>query len=160
MSRKIKILVLGSLLLNVLLIGVSLGHVSHRLGNDRFNRRPVPEFVAQLPEDKEKLFFETMERVRSENRDIYRQIKEARERSISILTAPEFDEDAYQAEIGKLHELYGLMKQRLANATIGLAKQFNQEERKALANYLRRPPSPPPGAKPNPGRPEVSRPQE
>jgi hypothetical protein len=30
------------------------------------------------------------------------------------------------------------MKRRLADATIELARQFNQEERSALAQYLRR----------------------
>jgi uncharacterized membrane protein len=156
MSRKIKILMLGSLFLNILLIGASIGHISHSLGRDYFDREPKPKFTAQLPRDKEKLFFEAMEKARLENKDIYRQIRETREKAIAILTAPEFDEEAYRREVEKLHELRSQMKQRFANTTIELAKQFNQAERKALAEYLRRPP---PGPKFNSTPSEVSFPR-
>jgi uncharacterized membrane protein len=139
MSRKIKILILASLLLNILLSGIIIGDVSHRLGRDRFDRKHGPEFAGQLPEDKKKLFFEAMEKIRLENKDIYKQMRETRGKSISILIAPEFDAKAYQREIEKLHELRGLVTQRLANTTKELAKQFNQEERRALAVYIRRP---------------------
>ncbi|HWP47466.1 MAG TPA: periplasmic heavy metal sensor [Candidatus Limnocylindrales bacterium] len=159
MSRKIKILMLGSLFLNILLIGASIGHISHSLGRNHWGRKPGPEFTVQLPKDKEKLFFETMEKARLENKEIYRQIRETREKAIAILTAPEFDEAAYQREVEKLHELRGQMKQRFANATIELAKQFNQTERKALAEYLRHPPPPPSGARFNSPPSEVSLPR-
>jgi len=60
-----------------------------------------------------------------------------------ILTAPEFNEAAYQIQVEKLHELRGIMMRRLANATMELARQFDQQERKVLAKHLRRPPRPP-----------------
>jgi uncharacterized membrane protein len=105
------------------------------------------------PPDKEKLF---LDKVFRENRDIHKQIDEARERVLSILSAPEFDEAAYQLETAKLDELRGLTMKRFADATRELAKQFNQEERKALAEDLRRPPpvsregEPPPKTGPPP----------
>jgi uncharacterized membrane protein len=92
----------------------------------------------KLPADKEKLFFETMKQVQMKNRDIRRQFREARENAISILTAPEFDETAYQVETERLHELRSRMMQRLAEGTKELAMQFNQEERKTLAKHLKR----------------------
>ncbi len=140
MSKKIKILILALLLLNILLIGVIIGHVSQRVGRKEFMKRHAPVLSVKLPEDKEKLLFDTMKRVHLQNRDVYKQIRESRKKAISILTAPEFDEAAYQIEVEKLHELHGLMKQQLSDATKELAKQFNQEERKALAEHLRRPP--------------------
>jgi uncharacterized membrane protein len=54
------------------------------------------------------------------------------------LSAPEFDEANYRLQIEKIHELRSLMKRRLADATIELAKQFSQQERSALAQHLRR----------------------
>ena len=107
-----------------------------------FPRRKPPELGVKLPPDKEKLFLDTMEKVFRENRDIRKQMDEARERVLSILSAPEFDEAAYQAEAAKLEKLRGLMMQRFAEATKELAKQFNQEERKVLAEHLRQPPPP------------------
>jgi len=78
-----------------------------------------------------------VERVHLNNQDAYNQIREARKEAMRLLSAPEFDESAYRLQVEKIHELRSLMKRRLANATIELAKQFNQKERKALAQHLR-----------------------
>jgi uncharacterized membrane protein len=139
MSKTIKILILTSLVLNILLIGFIIGNVSHRLFRENPLRRKPPELAVRLPQEKEKLFFDTMKKVHVENRNIRKQIRNARERIFTILTAPQFDEASYDSEVKKLHELRGLMMQRLSNATKQLAKQLNQEERKGLAEYLRRP---------------------
>ena len=137
MSKKMKILIFSSLLLNVLLAGVVIGDVSHRFHKEYFVRKSVQELASKLPGDKAALFLETVERVHMNNRDAYNQIREARKEAIKFLSAPDFDEAAYRLQVEKIHELRSLMKQRLADATIELAKQFNQEERKALAQHLR-----------------------
>jgi uncharacterized membrane protein len=140
MSKTIKILLLSSLVLNILLIGFILGTVSQRFFREDFLRRQPPEIDVKIPPEKEKLFSETMEQVRKENRTVRRQMRETRQRIFSILTAPEFDEASYQAESEKLQELRGHMMRGLSNTTKKLARQMNQEERKALAEYLRRSP--------------------
>jgi uncharacterized membrane protein len=137
MSKKMKILIFSSLLINVLLAGVVIGDVSHRFHKEYFVQKSVQEFASKLPADKAALFLETVERVHMNNRDAYNQIREARKEAIKFLSAPEFDEAAYRLQVEKIHELGSLMKRRLADATIELAKQFNQEERKALAQHLR-----------------------
>jgi uncharacterized membrane protein len=144
MGKRVKILIGASLFLNVLLIGVVIGNISNRLFREDFPRRHPPELTGKLPADKEKLFFDMMERVNLESREVRKQIDEARERVLSILRAPEFDEAAYQVEAAKLDKQHGLMMQRFGEATKELAKQFNQEERKILAEFLRQPPPPPP----------------
>jgi len=144
MSKTIKILIISSLILNVLFIGIIIGSMSDRLFRKDFPRRHPPELRVKLPPDKEKLFSYTMEKAFRENDDIRKQMDEARERVLSILSAPEFDEATYQAETAKLEKLRGMMMQRFADATRELAKQFNQEERKALAEHLKQPPLPPP----------------
>lgn len=140
MSNKVKILIMVSVLLNVLLIGVVIGHVSHRFGRTGYARRPVAGLKAKLPAEKERLLSETLKRLHRENREIRREIRETREKAMSILTAPEFDEAAYQAEADRIQKLRRNRMQALADATRGLARRFTQEERKALAEILRRPP--------------------
>ena len=140
MSKKMKILIFSSLLLNVLLVGVVIGDVTHRFHLEHFVRKSVKEFASKLPADKAALFLETVERVHPNNRDAYNQIREARKEAMKILSAPEFDEAAYRLQIEKIHELRNLMKRRLADATIELARQFSQEERRALAQHLRHSP--------------------
>jgi uncharacterized membrane protein len=101
MSNKVKILILVSVLVNVLLIGVVIGHVSHRFGRMGFARRHMTELAAKLPAEKERLLSQTLDRVHRENRKIHREIRNTRAKAISILTAPDFDEAAYQAEVDR-----------------------------------------------------------
>jgi len=143
MSKKMKALMIGSLLLNVLLVGVIIGDMSHRLRREDPCGKHAREFASKLPEDKEALFLKTVEKVHLNNRDVHKQIREGRRRAMKILAGPKFDEAAYQIQVEKLHELRGLMRRRLADATIELARQFDQEERRALIQYLKRPPRPP-----------------
>jgi len=137
MNKKMKILIFSSLLLNVLLAGVVIGDVSHRFHKEYFVRKSVKEFASKLPGDKAALFLETVKRVHLNNRDAYNQIREARKEAMNLLSAPEFDEAAYRLQVEKIHELRSLMKHRLADATIELARQFSQKERSALAQHLR-----------------------
>lgn len=138
MNKKIKILIFSSLLLNVLLAGVVIGDMSHRFHKEYFVRKSVKEFASKLPADKAALFLETVERVHLKNQDAYNQIREARKEAMRLLSSPEFDESAYRLQVDKIHELRNLMKRRLADATIELAKQFSQKDRRALAQHLRR----------------------
>jgi uncharacterized membrane protein len=137
MSKKIKILIFSSLLLNVLLAGVVIGDVSHRFYKEYFVRKSVKEFASKLPGNKAALFLETVKKVHLNNRNAYNQIREARKEAIKLLSAPEFDEPAYRFQVEKIHELRSLMKRRLADATIELARQFSQKERSALAQHLK-----------------------
>jgi uncharacterized membrane protein len=111
--------------------------MSHRFHRQYVDREVGREFASTLPPKKAGLFFETVERVHRDNRKTYRQIRAAREKAMQILGAPEFDETAYRREVKKLHKQHGLMKEQLAEATVELAKQFSQEERKALAKHLK-----------------------
>ncbi|OPL15363.1 MAG: hypothetical protein AVO38_10865 [delta proteobacterium ML8_D] len=144
MSKKMQILVLSSLLLNVLLVGFLMGDLYHRfagpdfVGRHDFIDRRSRDFVSKLTDEKATLFFETLEEVRLENHAAHKQIREAREQAMKILAAPFFDEAAYRAELKKLQQLRSQMKQRFADATIKLARQFGPEDRKLLAQHLRR----------------------
>ena len=138
MSKKVKILIFSSLLLNVLLAGVIIGDVSHRFHKEYFVQKSLKEFASKLPGDKAALFLETVKRVHLNNQDAYNEIREARNKAMMLLSAPEFDESAYRLQIEKIDKLRSLMKRRLAEATVELARQFNQKERSALAQNLRR----------------------
>lgn len=143
MSKKMKVVILCSLLVNIMLMGAIIGDVSRRLSKFALIKNQASEFSSKLSEDKRKLFYEVMEKVYSDSKDTFKQIREAREKAQSILTAPEFDDAAYQVEVEKLHTLRRIMKQRLADAAKELAHQFNQEERKILGDFFNNPPGPP-----------------
>jgi uncharacterized membrane protein len=143
MSRKVKILIVTSVVLNVLLAGVILGNVFHHLGR----RPPIGHdrtLAAKLSPEKYRLFTDVMGDARSECKQIRKQIRASREQTLGILTAAEFDERSFQQEVATLHELRGRVANRLADATLELAKHFTPEERKLLGAYLERSRPPPP----------------
>jgi uncharacterized membrane protein len=147
MSKKMNILVFTSLVLNVLLVGYIIGDLSHRFRDERFDRKEARELASRLPKDKGAMIIGAMERVHKDDHDAFRQIREARREAMMILADREFNEAAYRAEVAKIHQLRGLMKERLADATIELAKQFSQKDRRILAEYLRQGPRLPEGDK-------------
>lgn len=146
MNNKIKAFILASILLNVLLGGVILGHV---LKMARYGRHLPPLSEEQLNLHGEKLerFREILHGAHLENRDLYEKIRQAREEALEILTAETFDESAYQKQVEILHNLRGQMMQRFADAVKKLAKELTPNERAALAEILRHPP-PPDGHRP------------
>lgn len=142
MSRKVKILVVASVVLNVLLAGVIIGSVAHQKMGRWSAFRHDRAMAAKLSPEKYRLFTEVMDGARSECKQIRRQIRETREETLGILTAPEFDEPSFQREVAKLRELRGQVSDRMAGATLRLAREFDQEERKLLGRYLERPTRP------------------
>ena len=129
-----------SFVLNIVLIGFIAGNVSHRFFIKNSVWEKPQEIPANLPPDKRELFSDTMQNVRADNQMIQRQIRETRRNIFSILTSPQFDEDSYNSEAEKLHQLRGRMMKRFSTATKELAKKLNQQERRALAEHLKRPP--------------------
>jgi len=142
MSKKMKIILAISVLLNMLFIGLVIGHMTHRHKPGEFMRRRTMRLARTLSPEKRTLFMGTLEKVYRDNEGIHEKIREGRKRIVSILSAPDFDENAYQEEVEKIHRLRGMMMQRLADATKELAKKFTPEERKALAAHLLKPPHP------------------
>jgi uncharacterized membrane protein len=141
MSRKVKILVVASVVLNVLFAGVIIGNMFHQMGRWSAFRHDRA-LAAKLPPEKYRLFTEVMGGARSECKQIRKRIQETREQTLGILTAPEFDEQSFQREVEKLRQLRGQVADRMAGATLELAKQFDPEERRLLGKYLERPPRP------------------
>lgn len=143
MTKKVKAALLVSLLLNILLIGWIAGNMIYYVRGHHGFHREEQAVLQSLPEEKRALFLETMKGARSGSRDFRDRMHEIRDRTLAILTAPVFDEQAYRAEVEELHRFRAEKMNRLAAATGKLAGQFNQEERKILAELLKRRPTPP-----------------
>lgn len=143
MNQKIKLFVIGSVLLNILLAGVILGHLSHRLGMPPRPPFAEPPELSQLPKDKQLMFRAAMEGAREKAEDTRRKTRALKKEMEAILSAEPFDKAAYEAKVKKVIALHEQRKQYFADAVAGLAQKFTQSERKVLAKIVRRPPPPP-----------------
>ncbi|MBN2333315.1 MAG: periplasmic heavy metal sensor [Deltaproteobacteria bacterium] len=144
MTKKIKLLLLLSLLGNVFLGGLIIGRWSHRsLPAAFFGPRRFADVGEQFPAASRELVLATLEKVHQQNRPLHQEMRAAREAAIVVLTAPEFEEQEYRRLAGSLQSLRGRLMNRLVEATIQLANQLDQDDRRLLAELVRRPPYPP-----------------
>jgi uncharacterized membrane protein len=141
MNKTVKLIFLGSMVLNVLFSGILLGQLPNRLGRDSFYQRRIDTAAMKLPEPSRAHFRQKMGQVRSEVQPLREQLQEARNEAIRAFTAEPFDEAAYDRQIGKISELRRQMSKRMAATMKEIAKELPLEERQALAEAFKRPPT-------------------
>jgi len=139
MSNKTKIFLFSSVLLNVLLLGLIIGHISNHIIRNNV-KHPLTGITSNLPFEKEELLKITMKKLHKQNLANRAMIIEKRVEIVDVLGAPEFDEEAFNERVEELHNLHGAMAMSLAEVTKNLALQFNQDERKVLAEILKQHP--------------------
>jgi len=144
MTKTVKLAFLGSLVLNVLLIGVLLGQMPRGLEPTPPTRQQrMEESLKKLPEPAQSRFREKFSQIRAAGEPLRQQIDQARAETLRFLSVDPFDEAAYDREVNRIEELRREMFKRMAQNLKKTAKEFSPEERRMLAEVLRRPaPSP------------------
>jgi uncharacterized membrane protein len=143
MTKAIKLAFLASLVLNLLLLGVILGQVPRGLEATPIRQSRMEEALKKVPEPTQSRFREKFAQIRAVNDPLRQQIDEARAETLRLLAAERFDETAYDRQVSKIEELRGEMFKRMGQDFKQTAKEFSPEERRMLADVLRRPPPPP-----------------
>jgi len=144
MTKALKLAFLASLVLNLLLLGVILGQVPRALEATPPTRQSrMEEALKKVPEPTQSRFREKFAQIRAVNDPLRQQIDEARAETLRLLAAERFDETAYDRQVSKIEELRGEMFKRMGQDFKQTAKEFSPEERRMLADVLRRPPPPP-----------------
>lgn len=144
MARKLTWILIGSGLLNVLLIGVLLGTVFSARYRHPPHHPPHPPRFEGLSPASARLLDETMESVHDKNRTLQDDFRKAQAAIFEALAAPQFDRELYLSRVQKLHDLHGQRVFNLAEALADVAPQLTPEERARLAQQLEREQRPPP----------------
>ncbi len=92
------------------------------------------EAFAELPSDKQELILSTFKSVKEENGGLIEEIKQAHEDLRSILTAEEFDAEAFKAQAEKLQSLMTQGFDSFTEAVAEVAPQLTKQEREILAS--------------------------
>jgi len=154
MSNKIKIILTVSIILNVLLVGVLIGLYADDFKEHKKMRADMHRSLDKLPDEKAKLVKKTMRGLHKETKKTRKHVRKTRENINNIISAPVFDESAYDKEIENLQRLQSEIMVKFGNATKELAVQLEQEEREIVAELLKKRtfkhrrhngPKPPPG---------------
>ena len=96
----------------------------------------IEKTLADFPEEKRALVKNTLSEGREAGNSTYEQIKAQKEAMRNALTAEIFSESDFRNAAAKVHELYKTRHADMNDRIVGLAKQLNAEERKALVELL------------------------
>ncbi len=138
MSKKIKIVLTVSIILNVLLLGVLIGMSADDYKDHRNKRADFRSALDKLSPEKSKMVNKTMRSLHKETRKTRKEVKKTRNKINKILSAPEFDESAYDTEIKNLKKLQAEIMDKFSIVTKDLALKLEQDERKVMAELLKK----------------------
>ena len=142
MTKTVKLAFLASLVLNLLLLGFILGQVPRGIETTATSRHQrLEEKLKTLPEPAQSRFREAFAQIRASAEPLREQINEVRSETLRVLSAEPFDEAVYDQQMSKIEELRREMFQQIGKNMKQTAKQATPEERRLLAELLRRPPS-------------------
>ena len=134
MNRNLKILFTLSVILNVLLIGVSGGMVfKHRHGGPG---RWMEEAQHGMSPESRNLMAREFQESHKQIGPLGQKAREAREKIVQILSSPEFNEGEFDAAIESLRDAQQSIMAQKMSATKRIAAQMPQEERAKLAKHF------------------------
>src|SRR5690606_20837 len=103
----------------------------------------MEEALKKIPEPTQSRFREKFAQMRAETEPLRRQIDSARAETLKVLGAEPFDEAAYDRQLSRIEELRDEMFKRMGRSFKQTARELSPEERRMLAEVLRRPAPPP-----------------
>ena len=139
MNRSIKAFITFSVLLNLLLVGLFIGHMGRPMIGLQ-DRYTVQEIAMALPEGKRQSFQSAMDKAEQDTGELRQQLIDARNRVASILRADPFDKAAYLQQMQLIHTLHGQVMEHMIEVVAQEAEQSTPQERAILADMLRHPP--------------------
>lgn len=139
MSKPLKLAFLASLVLNIVLIGVILGHLPRNWQGTASRQERVEQALRALPEPAQSHIREKLAEIRAADDPLQPQMDSARAEALRLLAAEPFDEAAYDRQISKIYDVREQMFKLTGQAIRKAAKELTPEERRMLADVLRRP---------------------
>lgn len=131
MSKRIKIILTGSVLLNILLAGVIGGHCYKRWAHHPWNA-----IKQDMEPESRNHIARTFQGAFREIRPIGDEARKARADLVKIISAEEFDEKAFDEGVGKLIEARDRITALKIKATKDIAAELSAEERAKMAERM------------------------
>jgi uncharacterized membrane protein len=139
MTRSVKGIFAGSMVLNLLLLGIVLGRAPRGFEAPRTREQRLDAALTKIPEPAQSRLRDTFSRIRATADPLRRQTDEARAEALRLLSAEPFNESAYDRQVSKIEELRAEMYKRVGQQIKQSAKELSPEERRMFADVLRRP---------------------
>ena len=142
MNRAAKMTFVGSIILNVLLVGFVVGQSPRRFDRSAMRQQRMEQVIKDLPEASQQRLRERFQQLRGTAEPLFEQMRKAQDDALQLLGAESFDEAALDRQEAKIQELRAEMSKKLSQSVKLAIKDLGPEERRRFAQMLRRPPSP------------------
>ena len=142
MNRAVKMTFVGSIILNVLLLGFVLGQSPRRFDRSAIRQQRMEQVIKDLPEASQQRLRERFQQLRGTADPLFEQMRKAQDEAVQLLGAESFDEAALDRQEAKINELRAQMSKKLSQSVKSALKDLTPEERRRFAQMLRRPPPP------------------
>jgi uncharacterized membrane protein len=141
MSKTAKLVFLASLILNIMFLGVVLGHVPRSFSGTPSRQERMEQGLKKLPEPAQSHIRAIFARIRAAGDPVRDQIEASRTEALRLLAAEHFDEVAYDREVAKFDQSREQMFKQIGQTIKEAAKELSPDERRMFADILRRPTS-------------------
>ncbi|HEX7232510.1 MAG TPA: periplasmic heavy metal sensor [Candidatus Binatia bacterium] len=141
MSKAAKLVFLASLILNIMLLGVILGHVPRSFSGTPSRQERMEQGLKKLPEPAQSHIRAVFARIRAAGDPARDQMEASRAEALRLLAAEPFDESAYDREVAKFDQSREQMFKQFGQAIKEATKELSPDERRMFAEILRRPTS-------------------
>src|SRR5437773_4490242 len=101
MTKRFKLVFLASLFLNIVLLGVIVGHLPRSLESTPSRRQQMEQSLQKLPDPIEARFREKFQQIRAAGDPVRQQMDAARDEALRLLSTEPFDEAAYDQQVKK-----------------------------------------------------------
>jgi uncharacterized membrane protein len=139
MSKAAKLVFLASLILNIMFLGVVLGHAPRGFSGTPSRQERMEEGLKKLPEPAQSHIHAAFARIRAAGDPVRDQMDASRAEALRVLGAEPFDEAAYDREVAKFDQLREQMFKQIGEVVKEAAKELSPDERRMFADVLRRP---------------------
>ena len=141
-GRSCKALIVGSILLNVFLLGAIAGGAWRWFavyGTAHAPQRLALRFATdQLPPERQQQFLDALKSARREGREYARAGREDRRQVLDLLAAPQLDRAALDAALAHTREADSAMRAQVESAVADYAATLTPDERVKFAEGLER----------------------
>ena len=142
MSKSTKLAFIGSLVLNLLLLGFFIGQSPRRIDRAAMREQLMEQKIKDLPPASQARLRQRFEQLRTTAEPLFNQLRQAQDETVRLVGAEPFDLAAFERQEAKIIQLRAETTKKLSQGVKDAVKDLTAEERRRFAEILRRPAPP------------------
>ena len=142
MSKSTKLAFIGSLVLNLLLLGFFIGQSPRRFDRAAMREQLMVQKIKDLPPASQARLRQRFEQLRTTAEPLFNQLRQAQDETVRLVGAEPFDLAAFERQEAKIIQLRAETTKKLSQGVKDAVKDLTAEERRRFGEISRRPAPP------------------